>query len=173
MDNLRAAHKSGVYPMYCSNANPDFSTIGYCMALGVILDNGVSTITAINSQTGDIWTNGNVTQNAGAWTGWKNNSPISLYKKLNLTTTATEVDMGAGDGVYLILVAQSAGLDCMGLYMAKITNYESGTKLKTILNPQSFAPTITVTARSSTVHGKITFTSDANINCAIYKFNIF
>lgn len=71
MDNIKAQKKSGAYVMYCSSNNPDFSTIGYCMAIGLTINGAVSVIVAVNSQTGDVWTNGNTSQNAGDWRGWK------------------------------------------------------------------------------------------------------
>ena len=71
MDNIKAQHKSGVYIMYCSSVNPDFSTIGYCMAIGITIWGAVSAIVAVNTQTGEIWTNGNTSQNAGDWRGWR------------------------------------------------------------------------------------------------------
>lgn len=71
MDALKASGKSGVFPFYISSGNADFSTTGYCMAIGAIRNGGVSTITAVNSQTGDIWTNANTSQVAGDWRGWK------------------------------------------------------------------------------------------------------
>lgn len=71
MDNITAQRKSGAYIMYCSSANPDFATIGYCTAIGLTVFGAVSVIVAVNSQTGDIWTNGNTSQSAGAWRGWK------------------------------------------------------------------------------------------------------
>ena len=71
MDALKASGKSGVFPFYISSGNADFSTTGYCMAIGAIRNGGVSTITAVNSQTGDIWTNANTSQVAGDWRGWR------------------------------------------------------------------------------------------------------
>ena len=172
MDALKAAGRSGLFPFYISSANPDFSTTGYCMAIGAILNGGVSTITAVNSQTGDVWTNGNLSQNAGAWTGYKNNSAISLIKR-QVISAATDIDVGSGNGVFLVLVAQDAGIDMVGLYVVKITAHSSGTVVKTILSPQSYAPTVTATARTSSQNGKISITPAANCNIAIYKFNLF
>lgn len=71
MDNIKAQNKSGAYVMYCSSNNPDFSTIGYCTAIGLTINGAVSVIAAVNSQTGEVWTNGNTSKNAGAWRGWK------------------------------------------------------------------------------------------------------
>jgi len=71
MDNIKAQNKSGAYVMYCSSANPDFSTIGYCIAIGFTIYGAVSAIVAVNTQTGEIWTNGNTSQNAGDWRGWR------------------------------------------------------------------------------------------------------
>ena len=71
MDNIKAQGKNGAYIMYCSSVNPDFATIGYCTAIGLTINTAVSVIAAINSQTGDIWTNGNTSQNTGDWIGWK------------------------------------------------------------------------------------------------------
>jgi hypothetical protein len=71
MNSITAQRKSGAYIMYCSSANPDFATIGYCTAIGLTIYGAVSVIVAVNSQTGDIWTNGNTSQGAGGWTGWK------------------------------------------------------------------------------------------------------
>lgn len=85
MDSITAQGKNGAYIMYCSSVNPDFSTIGYCTAIGLTINTAVSVIVAVNSQTGDIWTNGNTSQAAGAWTGWK--KVRSGYSKQTLTTT--------------------------------------------------------------------------------------
>ena len=85
MDNIKAQGKNGAYIMYCSSVNPDFATIGYCTAIGLTINTAVSVIVAVNSQTGDIWTNGNTSQDAGAWTGWK--KVRSGYSKQTLTTT--------------------------------------------------------------------------------------
>lgn len=73
MDQMRASGKSGVFPMYCSSGNADYPTIGYCSAIGLVTKGtgGVSCIIAVNSMTGEIWTNGNTSQNAGAWRGWR------------------------------------------------------------------------------------------------------
>ena len=71
MDSITAQRKSGAFLMYCSSANPDFSTIGYCEAIGFTVFGAVSVIIAVNSQTGEIWTNGNTSQDAGAWRGWR------------------------------------------------------------------------------------------------------
>lgn len=71
MDAIKASGKNGVFPFYCPSTNADFPTIGYCMCIGIIYNPGVSVIIGINSQTGEIWTNGNISQNAGAWRGWK------------------------------------------------------------------------------------------------------
>ena len=71
MDSITAQRKSGVYIMYCSSVNPDFSTIGYCVAIGFTIYGSVSAIVAVNTQTGEIWTNGNTSQNAGDWRGWR------------------------------------------------------------------------------------------------------
>jgi len=71
MDSITAQGKSGVYIMYCASTNPDFSTIGYCVAIGFTIFTAVSAIVAVNTQTGEIWTNGNTSQNAGDWRGWR------------------------------------------------------------------------------------------------------
>lgn len=91
MDALKAAGKSGVFPFYISSGNADFPTTGYCMAIGAIHNGGVSTITAVNSQTGDIWTNANTSQVAGNWRGWKKigDTGSVIVEKLSVTSMAT------------------------------------------------------------------------------------
>lgn len=81
MDAILASGKVGVFPMYCSSGNADFSTIGYCMALGITSKaSDVSAIVAFNTQTNDIWLNCNTANTPGNWTGWKkiSSNPIKV-----------------------------------------------------------------------------------------------
>jgi hypothetical protein len=71
MDNIKVQRKNGAFIMYCSSVNPDFPTIGYCIAIGLTIFDTVSAIVAVNTQTGEIWTNGNTSQRAGDWRGWR------------------------------------------------------------------------------------------------------
>lgn len=87
--------------------------------------------------------------------------------------TPIDIDTGSGDGVYLVLIAQSAGLDLTELYVAKVTNYAGGTTAKPLLQAQTYASTVTATARSSEANGKITITAAVNCTCSVFKFNIF
>lgn len=57
--------------MYCSSANADFSTIGYCMAFAFGAKNKILTIIAINGQNNTIWTNSDMSGLGNSWSGWK------------------------------------------------------------------------------------------------------
>lgn len=89
------------------------------------------------------------------------------------SNTPIDIDTGSSDGVYLVLVAQSAGLDLTELYVVKVTNYAGGTTVKPLLQTQTYASTVTATARSSEANGKITITSPVNCTCSVFKFRIF
>lgn len=98
MDSIKAQGKNGAYVMYCSSANPDFATIGYCTAIGLLLNGGVSVITAVNSQTGDIWTNGNTSQDTGAWRGWKKVSSDKRSISVSSSIIGDRVDISGYTG---------------------------------------------------------------------------
>lgn len=172
MDNAKASGKSGVFPMYCSSVNDDFPTIGYCEALGFLGNGNVSNIIAVNSQTGDIWTNGNTSQTAGAWIGWKNNSAFSLVSKGTVESNSSKtIDVGSSNGAYLLFVAQNGNQDLLGLYLIKVTHYQAGTVVKTIVTPSINAPTVTAAGIAST--GSITITaSGANFCYSLAKINL-
>lgn len=95
MDGIKAQNKNGAYVMYCSSANPDFATIGYCTAIGLTVFGAVSVIVAVNSQTGDVWTNGNTSQDAGAWRGWKKVSSDKRSISVSSSVIGSRVDIAS------------------------------------------------------------------------------
>ena len=121
MDAILASGKVGVFPMYCSSGNADYSTIGYGMALGITSKaSDVSAIVSFNTQKNDIWLNCNTANTPGNWTGWKkiSSDPIEIR---SLTIDVPAVSAGRGTTVYKAFPVISGykavgiiGMACLG-----------------------------------------------------------
>lgn len=140
MDAILSSGKVGVFPMYCSSGNADFSTIGYCMALGITSKaSDVSAIVAFNTQTNDIWLNCNTANTPSGWTGWKKisrdsgttlGSSVSLKSYSSSTNKYTVPNDGyvivyAGSGTGFSLNADSVSL---GSEIMKISSSDAYTR---------------------------------------------
>ena len=169
MDALKAAGKSGLFPFYISSANPDFSTTGYCMAIGSIQNNGVSTITAVNSQTGVIWTNGNVSQNAGAWTGWKKISPDST------------VDTISGSGSFSSTYTAYKNGNVVNLSIRNVVNSSLSQQMVLLYLPEGWRPRVEIDTVGKYSYGNfdvingngVGFRLETNGKCWTYSYHTF
>ena len=68
---LYSQNKSGVYTMYCSSANADYSTLGYAIAM-MIIGKGSSVLACIAlSNNGKMYYTYSLGNTASDWTAWK------------------------------------------------------------------------------------------------------